>query len=73
MSRLVGHAPKDIAVWARIDSAGDCAKILEALAGTGAYFVTKARLTPDLLGTLLLASGWETVDEDADGVPLVQV
>lgn len=73
VSRLVGHAPKGIAVWARIDSAGDCAKILEALAGTGAYFVTKARLTPDLLGTLLLASGWETVDEDADGVPLVQV
>ncbi|MEB2310427.1 MAG: IS1380 family transposase [Polyangiaceae bacterium] len=73
VSRLVGHAPKNIPVWARIDSAGDCAKILEALDGTGAYFVTKARLTPDLFGTLLLASGWKSVDEDADGEPLVQV
>jgi hypothetical protein len=73
VKRVVAHAPSGRIVVARIDSGGDCAEILSALDDSGAYFIVKAHLTPDICGALLQVSEWETVEEDAVGAPLVQV
>lgn len=73
VQRVAAHAPRGCVVVARIDSGGDCAEILSALDDSGAYFIVKAHLTPDVCGAVLHASDWKTVDEDADGKPLVQV
>ena len=73
VQRAVAYAPSGSMVVARIDSGADCAEILSALDDSGAYFIVKAHLTPDLCGALLQVSEWKTVEEDADGEPLIQV
>jgi hypothetical protein len=73
VQRAVAHAPGGSMVVARVDSGADCAEILSALDDSGAYFIVKAQLTPDLCGALLQVSEWQTVDEDANGEPLIQV
>jgi len=54
-------------ITARIDAAGDCGPILEALHSKQAFFVAKMRQTSNLLGAAMLAQDWVSVDEDADG------
>jgi hypothetical protein len=73
--RVMARVSKGCRVVARIDSGGDCAEILAALNASGASFVTKARLTVDLLSAVISITDadWKTVDEDADAEPLVQV
>jgi hypothetical protein len=71
--RVVANAPHGSAVTARIDSGGDCAELLSALDDSGARWITKARLTPDLAGALMLAKGWKTADVDANNAPSIQV
>ena len=73
VQRAVAHAPQGTMTVARVDSGADCAEILSALDESGAYFIVKAHLTPDICGTLLQVNQWHTVDEDADGEPLIQV
>lgn len=73
VERAVAHAPRGSMVVTRIDSGADCAEILSALDDSGAYFIVKAHLTPDLCGVLVQVSDWRTVEEDADGDPLIQV
>jgi len=74
VERVVAHAPSGSKVVARIDCGGDCTEILSRLdAAAGALFVVKLRLTPDVVGALVTADAWTTVEEGADGEPLVQV
>jgi len=57
----------------RIDAAGDCAELMDAVDRDGAVFLTKAKMTPDLIGTLAAHKVWRTVDVDAFGKPTRQV
>jgi len=58
----------------RIDGAGDCLALLAALqAEPKTTFVTKADLDAPLCAAITTQRVWQTVDEDATGVPLVQV
>jgi Transposase DDE domain group 1 len=57
----------------RVDSAGDCAEVLHTLHEEQVFYVIKARLTPDLYGAVSWATGWKTVDVDADKRPIRQV
>jgi len=63
----------DCLLYARIDGAGDCTDIMEAIANKGAFFLTKARMTPDLCGAIANHPKWRTVDRDADNRPTRQV
>jgi len=63
----------DCLLYARIDGAGDCTDIMEAIANKGAFFLTKARMTPDLCGAIADHPKWRTVDRDADNRPTRQV
>jgi hypothetical protein len=57
----------------RIDAAGDCAELMEAVDREATVFLTKAKMTPDLSGALAMHKGWRTVDVDAFGEPTRQV
>jgi hypothetical protein len=60
-------------LYVRIDGAADCADIMSAIERKGAFFLTKARMTPDLCGKVAMTTGWKTVDVDADNRPTRQV
>jgi hypothetical protein len=60
-------------MYVRIDGAGDCADIMAAIAAKGAFFLTKAKMTPDLCGVIANNKKWRTVDWDADKRPTRQV
>lgn len=57
----------------RIDGAGDCTAVMRAIADRGAFFLTKARMTPDLCAAVTSVRTWKTVDRDADGKPTRQI
>jgi len=57
----------------RIDAAGDCAELIEAVDREGAVLLTKAKITPDMIGALAATKTWRTVDVDAFGKPTRQV
>ena len=60
-------------LYVRIDAAGDCTDVMQAIAERGAFFLTKAKMTPDLCAAITTASKWSTVDRDAEGTPTRQV
>jgi hypothetical protein len=60
-------------LYVRIDAAGDCSEIMRAVHKRGALYLTKARMTPDLCGAVMLQQDWEAVDWDADGQPSREV
>lgn len=60
-------------MYVRIDGAGDCADIMEAITNKGAFFLTKAKMTPDLCGVIANHTTWRAVDRDADNKPTRQV
>jgi hypothetical protein len=60
-------------MYVRIDAAGDCTDVMKAIADRGCFFLTKAKMTPDLCGAIASVRHWRTVDWDADGRPLKQV
>jgi hypothetical protein len=60
-------------MYVRIDGAGDCTDIMQAVANRGAFFLTKAKMTPDLCGAIASHTKWRTVDRDADNRPTRQV
>ncbi len=53
----------------RIDAGGDCAPLLRAIDGKGAWFLVKMKQTPNLVGTVWATQRWITVDRDAFGKP----
>jgi hypothetical protein len=57
----------------RIDAAGDCAELMAAVEHEGAFYLTKAKMTADLIGALATHTRWRTVDVDAFGDPTRQV
>jgi hypothetical protein len=57
----------------RIDAAGDCTELMAAVDREAAVFLTKAKMTPDLIGALAAHKTWRTVDVDASGEPTRQV
>jgi hypothetical protein len=63
----------DCLMYVRIDAAGDCTELMHAIAARGCFFLTKAKMTPDLCGAIVAVRNWRTVDWDADGRPLRQV
>jgi hypothetical protein len=60
-------------ITVRIDAGGDCDPIMRAIDERGAWFLTKLKQTPDLLGAVWATSNWKTVDRDALGQPTRQV
>jgi Transposase DDE domain group 1 len=75
LDRMKATASTKTSVRVRIDSAGDCAQLMKAVATRGAEFVTKARATEDLASAVarVLPACWRTIDEDADHKPTLQV
>jgi hypothetical protein len=63
----------DCLMYVRIDGAGDCTDIMASIAAKGAFFLTKAKMTPDLCGAIANHKNWRTVDRDADNRPTRQV
>lgn len=61
------------AIYARMDAAGDCTAIMNAIHDKKAIFVVKAKKTADLLGAVTTVTRWRTTDFDADGKPREQV
>jgi hypothetical protein len=66
VARVRAAAP-DSDLTVRIDSAGDCGPILEAIHELKAFFIAKLKQTPDLLGAAMVHEHWTTVDRDAFG------
>lgn len=60
-------------MYVRIDGAGDCADIMAAIDAKGSFFLTKAKMTPDLCGVIAHHKKWRTVDWDAHKRPTRQV
>jgi Transposase DDE domain group 1 len=59
----------------RIDSAGDCAKLLKALQREKVLFTIKAKMTPNLCAAIgaIGERQWQTTDRDADSKPTEQL
>lgn len=73
LGRLHEAAPKAI-VTVRIDAGGDCAALMKAVDESLAYFLIKAKQTPNLVSAVLWkTTAWKTVDRDAFGRPTRQV
>ncbi len=64
---------KGVSLCVRVDSAGDCGQLMKALHQESLFYLFKARITGDLLGVVAHATGWKTVDGDAEGAPCRQV
>jgi hypothetical protein len=60
-------------MYVRIDAAGDCTEVMSSVNAKGCLFITRPRLTRDLLGSIWAHTKWRTVDRDADGRPIRQV
>jgi hypothetical protein len=65
----------DCEIVVRMDSAGDCAKLLRGLQRTKVFFTIKAKMTPNLCAAIgaLGNRRWYTTDRDADGRPTEQI
>ena len=70
---VVSHLRRKATLTVRMDAGGDCSEILCAIDAAGAFFNVKLKLSADLVGAILFAENWRTVEVDADGNPLRQV
>jgi hypothetical protein len=73
MDRARRAVGPDCVMYVRIDAAGDCTEVMHAIAEKGCFFLTKAKMTPDLCGAIASVRKWRTVDWDANGRPMRQV
>jgi hypothetical protein len=75
IDRLRDAAGAQTLIRVRIDSAGDCTKIMRTIEEKKAHFLIKAKTTPDLCTAIYRVPPgcWRTVDVDADGKPSRQV
>jgi hypothetical protein len=71
--RLKAKLRRGTSLCVRIDAAGDCAEVLRTLQEEEAFYVIKARITPDLYGAVTLAANWKTIDVDADNEPIREI
>jgi hypothetical protein len=69
LDNVLEAAGKKALITVRIDAGGDCAALLGAIHGRGAFFVVKAKQTANLLGAAMQVKRWHTVDFDAAGQP----
>lgn len=68
LRRLRGQVGPDTIITLRMDAAGDCAELLDALAKAGVRFIVKLRATDDLLGAALKHRNWRITQRDGDAV-----
>ncbi|HVZ33895.1 MAG TPA: IS1380 family transposase, partial [Polyangiaceae bacterium] len=63
----------DCLIRVRIDAAGDCTRLMQALEALGVVYYTKAHITQDLADAIALRTTWKSTDHDAEGKPTQQV
>lgn len=68
---FLGDSPCLVTV--RIDKAGDCTALLQAIAQRRMRFLVKARMTEDLVAAITEHARWITTEKDADGRILQQI
>ena len=73
VGRLKQALRKEQTLRVRIDAAGDCTDLMAAIHDEGAHFLTKAKLTKDLLSAVFAHQDWRTVIEDDEGTAARQV
>jgi hypothetical protein len=59
-------------IYVEIDAAGDCTEILQAIDAEHAFYLVKAKISPDLAAAIHRAKGWKSFDWDADERPTQQ-
>jgi hypothetical protein len=72
IDRVRERAPSAV-VCVRIDAAGDCTRLMSAIAERSAYFFIKAKMDRPLCESVTLRPSWKTVDVDAHGYAVTQV
>lgn len=70
---VVSQLRRKATLTVRMDAGADCSQILREIDAAGAFFNVKLKLSPDLVGAIVFAEDWRTVEVDADGNPLRQV
>jgi hypothetical protein len=75
IDRLREAAGASTIIRVRIDSAGDCSKLMQTVEQKKAVYLVKAKTTADLCSAIYRVPRgcWRTVDTDADGKPTRQV
>jgi hypothetical protein len=73
IQRLQGALGRSGVVRVRIDSGGECTEIFAEIDDAHAFFIVKARMTPDLCSAVARTAAWRAVDWDADGKSTRQV
>ena len=73
LDRVRAEIGSNCILYARIDGAGDCAEVMRCIDAKGAFFLTKARMSHDLIYCVAYQTTWNTVDRDAMGRPTRQV
>lgn len=68
LSRLRTHVGAQTLLTVRMDSAGDCAELMQKLDESSVRFVIKLRATPDLLGAALNHTNWHVTQRDGDTI-----
>src|SRR5262249_38046641 len=61
MDRTRDAVGPDCVMYVRIDGAADCTEVMSAMDKKGAFFITKAKMTPDLCGAVATHTRWRTV------------
>ena len=64
---------KGTSLCVRVDSAGDCTAVLDALDEEQVFYVVKATMAGRLPAAIAAAKDWKTIDIDAEGQPIRQV
>jgi DDE family transposase len=72
IDRVHAKEPSAI-VCVRIDAAGDCTRLMSAIAKRRAYFFIKAKMDRQLCESVTLHTSWKTIDVDAHGHAVTQV
>lgn len=73
IDRVRSAIDSNVALYARMDAAGDCTAIMNAMHDKQVLFVVKASKTREMLGAATMVARWRTTDWDADGKPREQV
>lgn len=68
IERLRGHVGPKTLLTVRMDAAGDCSELLEALNTADVRFVIKLRATADLLGAALAQTTWRVGQRDGERI-----
>jgi|SoiMethySBSTD1v2_1073268.scaffolds.fasta_scaffold303651_1 DDE family transposase len=71
--RLRRHVGAKTLLTVRMDSAGDCSELLEALEARSVRYVIKLKATEDLLGAALMCTSWRVTQLEGDAVERVAV